>query len=132
MLIVLKIKAKQKPDQVWDSISHFLNYTQDRELFKKYKKIFPTNDKNYSTKKFRALHFLTSDKKSLIHVYVGNKEIWELDWKHYWTTHKEKQIWDIEELTLEEIILPKSKEGNLDFNQWREFESIKRNESDKS
>ena len=39
MLVVLKIKAKQKPEQVWDSVTHFLNYTQDRKLFKEYNKI---------------------------------------------------------------------------------------------
>ena len=36
MLVVLKIKAKQKTEQVWDSVEHFLNYTQDRKAFKEY------------------------------------------------------------------------------------------------
>ena len=129
MLVVLKIKAKQKTEQVWDSVAHFLNYTQDRKAFKEYVKIYPKNDKKYSTKNFRALHFLTSDKKSLIHVYIGNKEIWDMDWKHYWTPHKEKQIWDIEELTLEELTLPLIENGEIDFKQFKEFVSIKHSES---
>jgi hypothetical protein len=128
MLVVLKIKAKQKPDQVWDKVTHFLNYTQDRKTFKEYVKAFPIDDIKYSTKNFRALHFLTPDKKSLIHVYIGNKEIWDMDWKHYWTPHKEKQIWDIEELTLEELTVPLLKNGDVDFKQFKEFESIKHSE----
>jgi|TARA_B100001094_G_C18156843_1_gene786949 hypothetical protein len=125
MLVVLKIKAKQKPEQVWDSVTHFLNYTQDRKLFKEYNKIYPKNDKKYSTKNFRALHFLTPDNKSIVHIYIGNKEIWELDWKNYWTPHKEKQIWDIEELTLEELNVPLMENGDIDFKQFKEFVSIK-------
>ena len=127
MLVVLKIKSIKQPDKVWDNHNHFLMYTQDRKIMKSYHKLVPKDDPKFSIKGFRAVHYLTQDKKNVIHVYFGTKELWEFDWKYHWLPHKENGIWEIEKLAEENVILPRPidksgwEEGLFDWDMFTEW-----------
>lgn len=130
MLVVLKIKSKQKPDQIWDKHNHFIMNTQNRQIMKEYYQKMDKNNPIYTSKGFRAVHYLTENKKDLIHVYFGTKELWEFDWKNHWQPHIDKGIWEVEKLVEENVELPKptddSSDDLFDWTMFQEWTKKKR------
>ena len=125
MLVVLKIKSKLNPDKVWEKHNHFIMHTQNREIMKEYYKKMDKTKPIFNNTGFRAVHYLTENRKDLIHVYFGTKELWEFDWKNHWQPHIDKGIWEVEKLVEENVKLPKSIDDESDdlfdwsmFSQW--------------
>ena len=118
MLVVLKLKDKQNPDKVWDDKLEFVVATQDATTVSDYMVKFnaKSGDGNYSLTGFRSHHYSTNDKKAVIHIYIGSKELWEFDWTNHWQPHIDKNLLEIEKLVEADVFVPTKADGSFDWN----------------
>ena len=117
MLVVLKLKNKADPDKIWDTVSNFVAGTQDATTVTDYMTKWSANDgdSNFSLQGFRALHYLTADKKECIHIYVGSRELWEFDWTNHWQPHIDKNLLEIDKLVEADVFVPTKADGSFDW-----------------
>jgi len=110
---IVKITSKKFPDKKWDSVSHFENFNDDRQIVKS----MPKHIKN-SNLRYREIienigifttQILDNSKKYLIRLEIGDSRIIACHNSIYDQPHVEKGILEIKEILSLDLELDKIK-----------------------
>lgn len=129
---IIKITSKKFPDKEWDSVNHFINFNDDRQIVRnepkhrknsnlEYQKIM--RNSGYFTKLF-----LDDSKKNIIKVEIGDSRIIAYHNSVYDQPHIEKGILEIKEQFSLDLKLDKLKkltdflnENFTEDEEWKNF-----------
>lgn len=99
---VFRITSKKFPDKQWDSIEHFHNYHDDRQIIKNEKKYRKDSGFRYNEIGKQEIHIkrsvLLHDRKTVIKLIIADQRIHKYNHKSYDQPHIDKGILHIEEL----------------------------------
>ncbi len=120
-LITIKIKSQKELNKKWDSVSHFINSTEDRSVFRNVKKLqqsfdirfVKTNRKNetlcYFGRRIGIRNMFRSDSgMSIIVTMIYPEQLYTFLYENYYKPHVDRGIWNItflnQEIVDDEII----------------------------
>ena len=115
-LITIKIKSQKELNKKWDSVSHFINSTEDRSVFRKVKKLqqnldikfVKTNRNNetlcYFGRRIGIRNMFKSDNgASIIVTMIYPEQLYTFLYENYYKPHIDKGIWKINFLYQETV-----------------------------
>ncbi len=115
-LITIKIKSQKELNKKWDSVSHFINSTEDRSIFKKAKKLqqsfnirFVKTTRNNETlcyfgRRIGVRNMLRADSgTSIIVTMVYPEQLYTFLYENYYKPHIDQGIWNITFLNQETV-----------------------------
>ena len=108
-LITIKIKSQKQPDKKWDSVSHFINSTEDRSIYRQVKKLQQKFEiKFIRTRRINESRcyfgrriglrnmFRADDCTSIIVTMIYPSQLYDFMYENYYKPHVEKGLWKIE------------------------------------
>lgn len=130
---IVKITSKKFPDKKWDSVNHFTNFNDDRQIVKS----MPKHIKN-SNLRYREIienigifttTILDNSKKYIIRLEIGDSRIIAYHDSIYDQPHVEKGILEIKEIFSLDLELDKikklidflDKNFNEEDKEWKNF-----------